>query len=293
MKKIIISALAISALLFTVSCEKEKEVDNENILKITNPAELTTAVTADKDVEITLSNDVAIPAGVTITAKSITLKGGVVDNNISLVAEDGITIDGIKVTGSKAENNAKININTKGNVVVKNATFNTTTSAYNGIEINLNSDVCKSVDIENCTFSEMQNNCINIFGMAEGGTINIKDCSFDLSSTPSNAVRLSNKTSAKNVTVNFTDCKYKYGEGESTQAFWYGFVLFQNYVKDLDKSIFNDWTINVKNVTNNGVKIDKANLNTNTSSQFACMYDDFSDPKIITDASLFPKFIFE
>lgn len=80
------------------------------------------------------------------------------------------------------------------------------TDGYNPLEINLRNVVSKNVTVKNCKFAKFTNNAMTVFGMAEGGVLNIENCTFDLAKT-SEAVRISNKTNTK-FTVNVKDCSY-------------------------------------------------------------------------------------
>ena len=122
------------------------------------------------------------------------------------------------------------------------------TDGYNPLEINLKNVVSKNVTVKNCKFANFSNNAMTVFGMAEGGVLNIENCTFDLAKT-SEAVRISNKTNTK-FTVNVKDCSYTYPSDAAGQ--WVGFFLFEDHTSKTAVEAnaamqFKNLTVNVVN----------------------------------------------
>ena len=184
-------------------------------------------------------------------------------------------------------------IEVSATTVLREIRRNSNANGYNPIEINLRNVVSKNVTVKNCKFAKFSNNAISVFGMAEGGVLNIENNTFDLGKT-SEAVRISNKTNTK-FTINVKDCSYTYPTDAAGQ--WVGFFLFQDYTsKTLANANaamqFKNLTVNVDNVTFEGAKVTELNLFSGARNQFACMcYGD--DNVVVTDATHFPTFNFK
>lgn len=184
-------------------------------------------------------------------------------------------------------------IEVSATTVLREIRRNSNANGYNPLEINLKNVVSKNVTVKNCKFAKFTNNAISVFGMAEGGVLNIENNTFDLGKT-SEAVRISNKTNTK-FTINVKDCSYTYPTDAAGQ--WVGFFLFQDYTsKTLANANaamqFKNLTVNVDNVTFEGAKVTELNLFSGARNQFACMcYGD--DNVVVTDATHFPTFNFK
>ena len=184
-------------------------------------------------------------------------------------------------------------IEVSATTVLREIRRNSNANGYNPLEINLKNVVSKNVTVKNCKFAKFSNNAISVFGMAEGGVLNIENNTFDLGKT-SEAVRISNKTNTK-FTINVKDCSYTYPTDAAGQ--WVGFFLFQDYTsKTLANANaamqFKNLTVNVDNVTFEGAKVTELNLFSGARNQFACMcYGD--DNVVVTDATHFPTFNFK
>ena len=184
-------------------------------------------------------------------------------------------------------------IEVSATTVLREIRRNSNANGYNPIEINLRNVVSKNVTVKNCKFAKFSNNAISVFGMAEGGVLNIENNTFTLGKT-SEAVRISNKTNTK-FTINVKDCSYTYPTDAAGQ--WVGFFLFQDYTsKTLANANaamqFKNLTVNVDNVTFEGAKVTELNLFSGARNQFACMcYGD--DNVVVTDATHFPTFNFK
>ena len=184
-------------------------------------------------------------------------------------------------------------IEVSATTVLREIRRNSNANGYNPLEINLKNVVSKNVTVKNCKFAKFSNNAISVFGMAEGGVLNIENTTFDLGKT-SEAVRISNKTNTK-FTINVKDCSYTYPTDAAGQ--WVGFFLFQDYTsKTLANANaamqFKNLTVNVDNVTFEGAKVTELNLFSGARNQFACMcYGD--DNVVVTDATHFPTINFK
>ena len=252
-----------------------------------------------KDVIVDLNGE-TMDSNIALNAHSVAVENGTVDaSRLSAKAEEGVTLRNVKLTGSFPQNkingNARVIVETAGDVVVDGLDYTGATDGYNPLEINLNNVVSKNVTVKNCKFANFSNNAMSVFGMAEGGVLNIEKNIFDLSKK-SDAVRISNKTNTK-FTINVKDCSYTYPTNAAGQ--WVGFFLFEDYTsKTLANASaamqFKNLTVNVDNVTFNGAKVTELNLFTGARNQFACMcYDDGNDSVVVTDDTHFPTFNFK
>lgn len=166
----------------------------------------------------------------TVTGKSVTVADATVssDARVKIVAGD-VEIKGTEFSGEfpKSTSNAVVSLNSAEYVTIKDTTFDSTSSAYNAIEIGLTSTATtlpKSVLIENCKFEgDLSNNAILIFATQDNAVINLNNCTFE---NVSNPLRISNRTNAKNVTINVTNCTVNKWE---TRAPYQGFLLCQDY----------------------------------------------------------------
>lgn len=244
---------------------------------------------------------VKVPAGTmtssevyTITAKSVVLEGEGADaeDNImksvrmNITAEEGVTVRNLAFTGEtpQAGGNASISIRTSGDVVIEDVVWNR--DCYNPFEINLNSSSKPSsaVTVRNCDFQKaVGNNCITVFGMAENGTVAIEGCTFVRAN---NALRMSNRTDAKNVVINITDCTYKATSDDD----YAGFLLFQDYTsaEPLTAKTFSTWTVNFTNLIGpEGTKITE-----DYAGQVWYMYYD-NGGGLVSDDSQFPTITYK
>lgn len=249
-----------------------------------------------KDVIVDLNGE-TMDSNIALNAHSVAVENGTVDaSQLSAKAEEGVTLRNVKLTGSfpKATSNARVIVETAGDVVVDGLDYTGATDGYNPIEINLRNVVSKNVTVKNCKFAKFTNNAMTVFGMAEGGVLNIENCTFDLAKT-SEAVRISNKTNTK-FTVNVKDCSYTYPSDAAGQ--WVGFFLFEDYTSATEDEAnaamqFKNLTVNVDNVTFDGAKVTELNLLSGARNQFACMCYDKLPSLVVTDATHFPTFNFK
>lgn len=185
-------------------------------------------------------------------------------------------------------------IEVSATTVLREIRRNSNANGYNPLEINLKNVVSKNVTVKNCKLANFSNNAMSVFGMAEGGVLNIENNTFNLGKT-SEAVRISNKTNTK-FTINVKDCSYTYPSDAAGQ--WVGFFLFEDYTSATEEEAnaamqFKNLTINVDNVTFDGAKVTELNLFSGARNQFAYMCYDNLPGLIVTDATHFPTFNFK
>ena len=177
---------------------------------------------------------------------------------------NGIILNNVKAFSNmeasafkKQFGNAQFSLNTSGKVNVKDCVFDQ--NGYNCIEIGLNNGITppSAIDIENCDFSgQLLNNAILIFGTQDNAVINIKNCKFG---TLSNAIRLSNRTNAKNVVVNIENCSVEQWE---TKNPYVGFLILEDYTSKNEEDFLEanrfspeKLTINISNLQYKGEKV--------------------------------------
>ena len=185
-------------------------------------------------------------------------------------------------------------IEVSATTVLREIRRNSNANGYNPLEINLKNVVSKNVTVKNCKLANFSNNAMSVFGMAEGGVLNIENNTFNLGKT-SEAARISNKTNTK-FTINVKDCSYTYPTDAAGQ--WVGFFLFEDHTSKTAEEAnaamqFNNLTVNVDNVTFEGAKVTELNLFSGARNQFACMCYDNLPGLIVTDATHFPTFNFK
>lgn len=186
-----------------------------------------------------------------VTGKSVTLSNANVSNDARVKINAGdVEIKGTEFSGefAKSTSNAVVSLNSAEYVSIKDVTFDATSSAYNAIEIGLNSAVStlpKSVLIENCKFEgALSNNAILVFATQDNAVININNCAFE---NVSNVLRLSNRTNAKNITVNVTNCTVNKWDKNPDYA---GFLICEDYTSTTaasaeENNLFGDGKITV------------------------------------------------
>ena len=185
-------------------------------------------------------------------------------------------------------------IEVSATTVLREIRRNSNANGYNPLEINLKNVVSKNVTVKNCKLANFSNNAMSVFGMAEGGVLNIENNTFNLGKT-SEAARISNKTNTK-FTINVKDCSYTYPTDAAGQ--WVGFFLFEDHTSKTAEEAnaamqFKNLTVNVDNVTFDGAKVTELNLFSGARNQFACMCYDNLQGLIVTDATHFPTFTFK
>ena len=216
----------------------------------------------------------------TVTGKSVTLNNATITDGarLTVVASD-VELKSATIQGDfpKATSNAIMVVNDAEHISVKDTVVNATT--YNCLEIGTAQIMPKSVLIENCQFKgTFANNAIIVFGTQDNATININNCYFE---NVSNILRLSNRTNAKNVVVNITNCVCDKWDASE----YAGAILLQDYVSKTAQEVANNnffgdgkITINISNlITPNGKLVKPSNLaeicGSKTDKQVIYIYD--------------------
>ena len=241
----------VDGLLFRVGRMEDKIAALEKTNTEPVAAEAANALNlTDATKDYVVSGDIAKAAA--ISGKTVTLKDvSVNDATLALNAEKDVELKSVNLTGAYPSDKGKVIKNDNAEyVTVKDSTFDAS-AAYNMIEIGLDGTALpKGVLIENCKFTgNYTNNAILVFGTQDNAVININNCYFE---HVSNVLRLSNKTNAKNVTVNITNCKCDHWD---TNPQWAGLLICQDYTsgstaKAEENNLFapDKITINVSNL---------------------------------------------
>ena len=164
---------------------------------------------------------------------------------IRLNSSNEVTMSDNHSTGEleKSISNAAVSINTNETVMIKDCT--SAQLGYNGLEIGLNNTAPKNVTIQNCDFTgDLSNNAISIFATADNAVITIENCHF---SSVSNVLRLSNRTNATGIKVNFVNCSWDHLDSDTA---WKGVVICQDYT-----STSKDEAIEANRFGNNKIEI--------------------------------------
>ena len=185
-----------------------------------------TSVESDKKLVLTNLNISSEESPIwTIQGKSVALQGSTADSTaIRVTAAEDIVISDNTISGElDAEtSHAMVSIDTNETVVVKNCT--SSLLGYNGLEIGLNNTAPKRIIIKDCEFGgELSNNAISIFATANNCVVTIENCHF---TSVSNVLRLSNRTNANNVTINFVNCSWDHLDSDTEIK---GVVICQDY----------------------------------------------------------------
>lgn len=196
----------------------------------------------------------------TIAGKNVSISDSTLTNNARLtVNAKSVDFNKLSVSGDfpKANGNSVIKVNDSDYITFKDLTFDSS-NVYNGIEIGLStsaSTLPKNIIFENCKFTgTFANNAILVFGTQDNAIITLSNCSFD---KVSNVLRLSNRTNAKNVTVNVVNCSVNQWDTNE----YAGFLLCQDYtssISDVDtNNLFGDGkiTVNFVNLMHKGSKV--------------------------------------
>ena len=196
----------------------------------------------------------------TIAGKNVSISDSTLTNNARLtVNAKSVDFNKLSVSGDfpKANGNSVIKVNDSDYITFKDLTFDSS-NVYNGIEIGLStsaSTLPKNIIFENCKFTgTFANNAILVFGTQDNAIITLSNCSFD---KVSNVLRLSNRTNAKNVTVNVVNCSVNQWDTNE----YAGFLLCQDYTSsasDVDtNNLFGDGkiTVNFVNLMHKGSKV--------------------------------------
>lgn len=197
-----------------------------------------------------------------LSGDNVSLYNASVSNNarLNIKAQEEVEMENVTFSGDfpKSTQNTMVSINGSEKVTLTNVKFNDNVNGYNGFEIGLSSDALpKYVNIKDCDFGgTLTNNAILIFGTQDNAVINIENCHFG---RISNALRISNKTNATNVTINVKDCSVDQWD---TREEWEGFMICEDYTSgtvalEQSNNLFasSKITVNFTNLTHKGEKI--------------------------------------
>ena len=199
---------------------------------------------------------------------------------VYMIVADEIQVKDTSVTGiiPKIISDCIISARADKYVTVKDCTFNME-NCFNVLEIGKNTGLAKCIVIDNIDFGGLvANNAINVYGMADGGILNITNCHFD---NVSNILRLTNRGNTS-WTVNIINCTCDNWE----TGLYGGAILLQDDTSlDADAANANDMfsklTINIQNLTKpDGTKLimptDLSTIcATGDDNQIIYMYDDY------------------
>lgn len=212
----------------------------------------------------------------TITSSGVIFDGSTQESSIVQITANKVEANDLVISGDfprsitssdgkKKNQNSYHTILGAETVNYSNLTFTPNDGIYNGIEIDLRENtVAKDIIFENCDFNgNFKNNAINIFGLQDNATVTINNCHFK---SVSNALRLSNRTNAKNVTVNFTNCTIDEWESRPNMVAYTGAIIFEDYNSTTTEEVdankqFSTFTLNITNLVHNGEKILPTDLN--------------------------------
>ena len=197
-----------------------------------------------------------------LSGDNVSLYNASVSNNarLNIKAQEEVEMEDVTFSGDfpKSTQNTMVSINGSEKVTLTNVKFNDNVNGYNGFEIGLSSDALpKYVNIKDCDFrGTLTNNAILIFGTQDNAVINIENCHFG---KISNALRISNKTNATNVTINVKNCSV---DEWDVRKQWEGFMICEDYTSgtvalEQSNNLFasSKITVNFTNLTHKGEKI--------------------------------------
>lgn len=176
----------------------------------------------------------------TAKGESVQLKHIVTEPEARIIAtatNGNVVLKDVSVNGTytKASGNTAISVNASDDVTINGVDMTNADLSWNAIEVGLNSTP-SNVDIENVTLKSAKNNGILIFNTQDNAVVNIKNV--DFGEQVSNAIRISNHSNAKNVTINIEDCKVgrwddgKEGAPSYPSTLYAGFFIFEDYCQD-------------------------------------------------------------
>lgn len=247
----------------------EKMEDGANLFISGEAALIDQNVTAS-NITIT-GNDTNSEGTMTVSGDNVTLKGISFTHdenvekteNILKLNGDNAVIEGCEFVGT-AECSVGIN-GTSKSVTFEDCMFDGSYGIYNGINLasgsaNGTSEAIEFASFKNCKFTKdfANNNCVNIYGLANNAQVIFEDCYFE-AGIDTNPIRFGNETNGKNVTITIKNCKY--GKDE-LHGEYDGLILFQDHTKKTVKEEtgafqdFSTWTVNIINLTRlNGEKV--------------------------------------
>ena len=220
---------------------KNKEELESGIANLPKPS-----VATSKDTEKVVFNSLRTKSSgvyktsTTTEGDSVLVKHIVTEPEARIVAtatNGSAVLKDVVVNGAytKPKGNTAISVNASDNVTIDGVDMTNADLAWNAIEVGLNSTP-SNVDIENVALKAAKNNGILLFKTQDNAVINIKNV--DFGEQVSNAIRISNHSNAKNVTINIENCKVgrwddgKEGAPSYPSTLYAGFFIFEDYCKD-------------------------------------------------------------
>lgn len=220
---------------------KSKEELESGIANLPKPS-----VATSKDTEKVVFNSLRTKSSgvyktsTTTKGDSVLVKHIVTEPEARIIAtatKGNAVLKDIVVNGAytQAKGNTAISVNASDDVTINGVDMTNASLSRNAIEVGLNSTP-SNIDIENVTLKSTKNNGILLFKTQDKAVINIKNV--DFGEQVSNAIRISNYTNAKNVTINIEDCKVgrwddgKEGAPSYPKTLYAGFFIFEDYCKD-------------------------------------------------------------
>lgn len=220
---------------------KSKEELESGIANLPKPS-----VATSKDTEKVVFNSLRTKSSgvyktsTTTKGDSVLVKHIVTESEARIVAtatNGNAVLKDIVVNGAYTtpKGNTVVSVNASDNVTIDGVDMTNADLSWNAIEVGLNSTP-SNVDIENVTLKSTKNNGILLFKTQDNAVINIKNV--DFGEQVSNAIRISNYSNAKNVTINIEDCKVgrwddgKEGAPTCPSTLYAGFFIFEDYCQD-------------------------------------------------------------
>ena len=297
---------------------KSKEELESGIVNLPKPS-----VATSKDTEKVVFNSLRTKSSgvyktsTTTEGDSVLVKHIVTESEARIVAtatNGNAVLKDVVVNGAytKPKGNTVMSVNASDDVTIDGVDMTNADLSWNAIEVGLNSTP-SNIDIENVTLKSAKNNGILLFNTQDNAVINIKNV--DFGEQVSNAIRISNYSNAKNVTINIEDCKVgrwddgKEGAPSYPETLYAGFFIFEDYCKDhntvekaKEANLFgpDKIKIHIKNLTVGGKPYkpeDVTNLlggGYKKGDRFGYIFYDFANyAQIEYDKNLFPEITFE
>jgi hypothetical protein len=248
----IINQASINALLAKVNAltKRLNIVESKSTVKVLDNSTVEGYYTStDKDlavVDLTMSSTVN-PSWALI-GNTVEITDSYAENvTLAATATDGgdVTIDNLTTNGilDKSVSNAAIKVN--GNGIINIANCSIGQDDYNAIEIGLGNTRPTRITISNCDFDNTSsNNAISIFDTADNCVVTIENCHF---ASVSNVLRLSNRSNASAVKINFVNCTWDELERNLNYR---AVVLCQDYTSAtqetvIDRNLFGNGKIEI------------------------------------------------
>ena len=297
---------------------KSKEELESGIANLPKPS-----VATSKDTEKVVFNSLRTKSSgvyktsTTTKGDSVLVKHIVTESEARIVAtatNGNAVLKDVVVNGAytKPKGNTVVSVNASDNVTIDGVDMTNADLSWNAIEVGLNSTP-SNIDIENVTLKSAKNNGILLFKTQDNAVINIKNV--DFGEQVSNAVRISNYSTAKNVMINIEDCKVgrwddgKEGAPSYPSTLYAGFFIFEDYCQDhntvekaKEANLFgpDKIKIHIKNLTVGGKPYKPEDVTTLLGGGYEggdrfgyISYDHANYTQIEYDEKLFPEITFE